>query len=376
MIRPAYPSSSRRLRLERLENRSLLAGGLLAVGLAEFTAAVDASQPQNLTGANVTTDVDTNGNADVHVNANANSNVNNQVSLSTDRAQPAANPLPNNGRTQTDDTFSQGRQTLPVVPVVSSDDTNTTTDSVSATDRVDSDSLDTSKPTTVDSADFVSATDATFASFAEPADVDSDVATLPDHEDTLDLTPLLRSSAMLHADSASEDTWQLDGESLHRLRQTLDLTNDQLAEYADAVVNEWYGSDGGMVDLDYVQLPVGMITLDTVPVDIQLESTLLLYRSLELFSSTASPHIALPAAAPISEPVLDAIMATLGELAELKTQPVDSPATTRMPTLAYPVAAIAATGAAITARLKAKSKERLHPPKQSLRGFSPSPTNA
>lgn len=171
-----------------------------------------------------------------------------------------------------------------------------------------------------------------------------------EYEGLVELTPLGRWGMLDDTQEAPSESWQLDRAILPRLKQVIEGTSEEFAELADTVVDQLFGDGGGMVAIDQVQLPRGLFEIERAFVDVQVESTVMLYRSLELFASGRfeTRH------AQLSGPILDSIMATLGEVAESEIQPVGDPSPSRLSAIAYPIAAIAATGAAFSARQKSK----------------------
>ncbi|QEG41030.1 hypothetical protein [Roseimaritima ulvae] len=338
MNRHTFPPSSRRLRLEQLEHRALLAGGVLALELTDVS--------------------DVTGSAD----ALQSSQVNSSIAIAETRSPAAQTQAAEAGRrtfqpAEAADTTTQ-RPNLAASPIISTADTTSDSFAVEPSAATDA-SIQATANEDVVSAETVSAIDARFAAFEAPSKAENVEAFSDDPEETVDLSGLLRSPARLLSEAVRDDDWLLDADTIPRLRQTLDVTANEFAELTDTVITEWYDIAGGMVALDHVQLPQDAFPLQRAAVEVHLESTLMLYRSLTMFSSSSTPQIALPASGEISGPVLDAIMATLGELATSETQPLASSPAQPLPLLAYPATAIAAAGAAaaIAARHRAYSQK-------------------
>ncbi len=377
MSSPSSTRPSRYLCLERLESRSLLAGGLMADGLAEFTGGDDrldrssAKQHQSI----ALQSGPTQSNAPPN---NANRPIAGEFAAQG-RLQPTLNPA----------TESSQQQRLQSQPSVAAENTPSgfivlgaasapqtlATDAVLASlASVSSEStavadeaiagVPSSEVSTIQSADtsvrrpLGQTPDIVEIPSPEPIDFDSS-----EHDGTVDLTPLL-AQPFQPTERASEDTWELNRETLPRLKQAIEITPGELARLADNVVTDWFGGPGGMVAVDHVQLPGERFPLDNAIVDIQLESTVMLYRSLDLFAASTGSPISIPISIPISGPVLDALMTTLEKIAESETQPVDNPAPIKVSTIAYPAIAVAATGAALSARQRSKKAEFLKNPRR------------
>ena len=166
----------------------------------------------------------------------------------------------------------------------------------------------------------------------------------------IELTPLGQWQTLEEPYEPASESWHLDREILPRLSETIEVGSAELVETVDTVVDQLFDEGGGMVAIDQVQLPAGYIEIQSAFTKVQVESTVVLYRSLDLI---ASSDISMPSSQ-LNGPILDSIMATLGDVAESQTQPVDDPSKSRLSAIAYPIVAIAATGAAFSARQKSK----------------------
>ncbi|NNE01057.1 MAG: hypothetical protein HKN47_27390 [Pirellulaceae bacterium] len=156
--------------------------------------------------------------------------------------------------------------------------------------------------------------------------------------------------------SDQSDPWKLDLQTIPLLRQLTqhavgeyiagDRTVGRRAELADQMIRDWFNGPGGLIALDQVDLPGVTFPHDAARIHVGLQSTVALHRSLNLVASGVTPAL--------SGPVLDAIMASLDQMASSETQPVIEPSPLRIPSMAYPAVAIVATTVAVSARRKHK----------------------
>jgi len=161
------------------------------------------------------------------------------------------------------------------------------------------------------------------------------------------IRPLANDETNGNQPTATElEPWSLNRDIFPMLKRLLESTPGDRAEIADALIDDWFGDGSGMIALKRVVLPANPFVIDTLPIDVRLESTLMLGRTLELFASGATPAL--------SGPVLDAIMASLQESAESASQPVAQASLLNSPTIAYPAAVIIPTTLAISNHRKHK----------------------
>lgn len=173
-------------------------------------------------------------------------------------------------------------------------------------------------------------------------------------DDLIELTPFLKSSDVDHASASSEEAFHLDLAILSRLRDAIRPTSTDFAEASDEIFRDWLHGPGGMIALSRMDFPSDKIAFNKIMVDVHLESTLTLHRTLELFATSSSSLTNVS----LSDAMLDNIMATLGELTESQTQPITEPVPTRLTSLAYPIIGLAVTGAALTARHRFRKGSR------------------
>lgn len=159
---------------------------------------------------------------------------------------------------------------------------------------------------------------------------------------TIDLSPQQRFKPSETPNDA--EPWHLDRRTLPLLNDVIEAAPQQDLNIADQVANDWLNGPGGMIALDQVTLPSGDLTIPLQHIDVQLESGLGLHRSLGLVANGMAPAI--------SGPVLDAIMASLEQVATSDAQPVAQRALPAARTLAYPAIAVVATTLVISSRRK------------------------
>lgn len=146
--------------------------------------------------------------------------------------------------------------------------------------------------------------------------------------------------------------WQFDLTVLPQIRSAIERASDHRAEITDAAIASWFCGPSGMIAVDQVLLPARPVIAAVDWLDVQLEATVRLHRSLELIASGK--------ALPISGVALDAIMASLSDMAESQVQPIDSSHPIEIPKLAYSALAILTTGV-IAARRKRRHSEPIAP---------------
>lgn len=144
--------------------------------------------------------------------------------------------------------------------------------------------------------------------------------------------------------------WQLDSGLAPHIRSVIEQASNHRAEITDAAIAAWFGGPGGMIAVDQVLLPNNSFIAGLDWLNVQLESTVNLHRSLEMIASGTTP--------PISDVALDAIMASLAKIADSQVQPINSLQPFDIPRITYPAIAIV-TAAAIAARRKHRHPEPL-----------------
>jgi len=200
----------------------------------------------------------------------------------------------------------------------------------------------------------------------ETSTVDSATSSPIMATDTIDVKPRITSSTDFSGDSPSDDNglidlpplesfeplsnqtgereaWQLESRTMPSLRQIAESDGNR-ADLLDRVMQDWFIGPGGLISLDQVKLPAIAIPFDSSVIDVGLESTLSLHRSLSPVPGTLNPAL--------SGEVLDAIMASIENAAASETQPTAEPSATRVSAAIYPAAAVVATTIAITTRRK------------------------
>ena len=201
-----------------------------------------------------------------------------------------------------------------------------------------------------------------------PTDAFNDFRAEADRDPTSDMgfielapfIPMVDSATILNRSSSGEvEPWSLNRATVPMLQRMLEATLGERAEIADASIDDWFADGDGMIALGQVVLPNLPFTFDTLPIDVRLESTLMLGRTWELVAGGATSTL--------SGPVLDTIMASLQKNAMSESQPIAHASLFNSPAIAYPVAIIATT-LAISNRRKHKLIE------SNLQHTKPSPT--
>ncbi|QDS94693.1 hypothetical protein FF011L_34730 [Roseimaritima multifibrata] len=354
---------SRMLRIEPLENRSLLAGNLFAgdaIALDLFADSAASSGSQQNVEANQTQEVRTIGND------------NGPIVQQSDRTNPSNDERGSTPNAQVD-----------------FDSQSTVTQSTVTLTPIEDQQSQQSSSAEVANRQTASAVDAAIAAitFSELVTGIVDQVTSPVAEDSLarplgnsvtgvasnqrqispltaglsaaseepsngliDLSP---SNLELSIDDPVDEhhqPWQLDSGVAPHIRLVIEQASNHQAEITDAAIAAWFRGPGGMIAVDQVLLPANAFIAGLDWLDVQLESTVNLHRSLEMIASGTTP--------PISDVALDAIMASLGEIAGSKVQPINSIYQFEIPRITYPVIAIV-TAAAIAARRKHRHPEPL-----------------
>ena len=180
----------------------------------------------------------------------------------------------------------------------------------------------------------------------------------------IDLSPLDLTNPNIDAsfnEFDDSEPWTLDLNSTRLLGRlsnqsaiqefaTLQATDDRIdnrARVVDRTIQDWFNGAGGLIALDQVNLPASVLRLDALMINIGLDSTVALHRSIDHDGGRITPAI--------SGPALDAIMASLEQVAASKTQPINDPRAFRIPVAAYPAVAAVATTIAVSARRKHKT---------------------
>jgi hypothetical protein len=354
-------SDARTLRLERLESRSLLAGGVFDFALTTGNVESDHLHPKSH-----------------HLKPQNDSFRPHEVARNVPRsarieAPPTRQAPPQQSQSVQNASASDANEAIAVAPVrtttpASSPSPPTTPQSQgssrqpSAIDAaIASLASETSSEANADSAlaqptgevsTIESATSSRIV-VTETFNVQRENAFLPTVSDSpsaaddglIDLAPFESFEPSTNNADASEP-WELGRQTIPLLRQIAQHAVGDRAEPVDQMMQDWFNGPGGLIALDQVNLPAIAFPLDSVMIDVGLESTVALHRSLNLVASSVTPAL--------SGRALDAIMASLEQVAASETQPVIEPSPLRIPTAAYPVVAVVATTIAVSARRKHK----------------------
>ena len=165
-------------------------------------------------------------------------------------------------------------------------------------------------------------------------------------DDYIELTPLDPFESV----TEESNPWQLESRIIPLIKQAHErpMVEQPLGERAE-LINQWMQDGlGELIALEQVILPANKFPLEATLGSANLQSTVALHRSLNLVAGSLSPAL--------SGQVLDEIMASFERMTDSKVQPVIEPSPFRIPTVVYPNAAVVATtiGIAIAARRKRK----------------------
>ncbi len=161
------------------------------------------------------------------------------------------------------------------------------------------------------------------------------------NEGLIDLAPLWSNDSLENQYDASP--WRLGQPIVLGMQSIIDRASQPSDEVVDALIQSWFGDSSGMIAIDHVTLPASMVLSPIDWIDVQLESTVMLHRSLQMIASGD--------VAPISDVALDAIMASLNAMAESQTQPLAVIQPVEVPATIYPAIAVL-TAVAIASRRK------------------------
>ncbi|MDM4016961.1 hypothetical protein [Roseiconus lacunae] len=181
------------------------------------------------------------------------------------------------------------------------------------------------------------------------------VLTEVDHSETdaaIRLSPFLGQPLTLSADLASR-SWQFDRDLLPRLNEVAETPSKDVARYHDLALPNWWVGSGGMIAIDHFAMPETNSVPDETLVDVQLEGAVMLSRSVDLFTLSATSPIAVP----VSQQAIDTVMTTLAKLTESKVQPLYRSTQIRLSNLVYPTLGLIVTGVALSARQRSKNAE-------------------
>lgn len=223
---------------------------------------------------------------------------------------------------------------------------DTTTRSVEVTQ--DADAIDSTRPDGSESSDADPVSDIENTSDAEESDSE-EMTRLESITDEA-LIELVDQSVIREEWSPnSESSWELDDKLLQELwastfaPETSPRFNSNRILRSLRTVND-SRTDPGLIAVERGPLsqPVGQV--DAIAQDVQLESTVMLHRAFKLLGETDG--------VPVSDEVLDAIVASFNQVARSEQQPTSaSRPTLQVPMLAYPVMA-AVTVATVASRRK------------------------
>jgi hypothetical protein len=172
-----------------------------------------------------------------------------------------------------------------------------------------------------------------------------------DQRGTIDSFPLLRNTPPSQQRSADEPPWELGSDTLGRLRDIAEQPRAQLRNQSvrptDAAIARWFQGPGGLVEVETEGAPLIANDAATGIVDIVLDATFGLHRSVDLLASDQTPST--------NENIRDVILAVIaGEQSETAA-PVQDPADTRLSGLAYAGAVLVATMLAVANRHRKSS---------------------
>ncbi|WP_146523077.1 hypothetical protein [Stieleria varia] len=188
----------------------------------------------------------------------------------------------------------------------------------------------------------------------------------------------LRSNESDSADDSADGDWQIDSQSLKRLREIARNASPSLIypesdaiesslprrhthpRITDAAIASWFGEQTGLIELRSTEsIPAGLTLEDSI-VDVVLNATVGLHRSVELIAGSRMDSGRSDLG--INE-TRDAVLAAMaGEQSSPIVVPVSEATNSQLSSLVYPGAAIVATGISIAAQ-----RRRLQPKLESSR---------
>ncbi|MFK8115631.1 MAG: hypothetical protein AB8B91_25780 [Rubripirellula sp.] len=236
-----------------------------------------------------------------------------------------------------------------IASLVSEASTEAAVDSVPVQTADEVSTIDSTASSPIAATDGPSVTQENAASrIADHANVDYQPSA--DNKGFIELSPL-ESFQPSTQDTSESEPWELDRYTIPWLQRIAQHTIEEhglgdRADVADQMMRDWFSGPGGLIALDQVKLPAFVLPLDPTMIDVGLESTVALHRSLNIVGSNVTPAL--------SGPVLDAIMTSLERVVASETQPTIEPSTLRVPVAVYPVVAALATTMAVSARRKHK----------------------
>lgn len=163
---------------------------------------------------------------------------------------------------------------------------------------------------------------------------------------TIALSPLRAFDPLGKTDDS--DAWQLPKAAFPQLRRIVETAQSNRLALHDRVLQEWFHGPGGMIALDEVKLPADCPVTLFDAIEVRLESELGLHRSLGLVSGNVQPAL--------SVDLLDAIMASIEQAATSEKQPIATTARLRIPSVVYPGAAVAATALVLSHQRRQSTK--------------------
>ncbi|TWU30854.1 hypothetical protein [Novipirellula artificiosorum] len=173
-------------------------------------------------------------------------------------------------------------------------------------------------------------------------DVANEPMTLERH--VIDTFPMLHHQLLESKPTETEPPWELHRETLKRLREVTQEPLNHRPESTDAVIASWFDGAGGLVDLsDHATSRLQPAEVDRI-VTVGLDARFGLHRSFDLIASAETE--------PVSDDVRVAILDMLRRVSSDEAPPISENTPTRIPSLTYSGAALAAVGVALTVRRK------------------------
>lgn len=160
-----------------------------------------------------------------------------------------------------------------------------------------------------------------------------------------DLTPSDAEAAeLLPTESGEPESWRLDPSTSASLTQLSQQSFGREVTMVDDAMRGWFVGPGGMIELEPFELPAIRFTVDASRIDVAVESALALHRSTDPVIGAGHPAL--------SDQVLDAIMASVQQVASSEIQPVSDPSGLQIRSAALPTAAAIAATLAVSSRRK------------------------
>ncbi|TWU35338.1 hypothetical protein Q31b_54340 [Novipirellula aureliae] len=171
----------------------------------------------------------------------------------------------------------------------------------------------------------------------------------------IETLPLLRRNLNPTAEPDTEERWQLDTQSIERIREVAELPDspspDDSDRITDAAIASWFNGQTGLMEIEATGDLHAPIDLTESIVDVVLDATVGLHRSVDLIALAAPESDAIP------DDVRSAILAAIAaEQSSPIADVVREPTQARLGSVAYCATAVVAGTVAAVARRRKKAK--------------------